>query len=112
MCPQDVIKHRKKLAEEGRFLDDKDADDRNKLQCIIMDMSALNYIDPSSVHVLHLIVEEFTQVNIEFYFVNCLSPVFETIKKCDTYVYGAILFKIFATVQDAVAYFRNEVTVR
>ncbi|XP_014476242.1 PREDICTED: solute carrier family 26 member 10 isoform X2 [Dinoponera quadriceps] len=112
ICPQEVIKRRKKLVEEGRFLDDKSTDDRKELRCIIMDMSALSYIDPSSVHVLHVIVEEFKQVNIEFYFVNCLSPVFEMIKKCDTYVYGAISFKIFATVQDAVVHFQNEVAAR
>lgn len=108
ICPQEVIKCRKKL-EENHFLNDKDADNINGLQCIIMDMSALNYIDPSSVHVLHVIVEEFTQLNVEFYFVNCLSPVFEMIKKCNTYMYGAISFKIFATVQDAVAHFQNKV---
>ncbi|XP_032674737.1 solute carrier family 26 member 10 isoform X2 [Odontomachus brunneus] len=112
ICPQEIIKRRKKLAEEGRFLDDKNADDKNELQCIIMDMSALNYIDPSSIHVLHVIVNEFTQVNVEFYFVSCLSPVFEMIKKYDTYVYGAISFKIFATVQDAVVYFQSEVSAR
>lgn len=112
VCPQDKITCRKKLAEEGSSFNDKDTDDRNELQCIIMDMSSLSYIDPSSIHVLHLIVEEFGQMNIEFYFANCLSPVFEMIKKCDTYVYGAISFKIFATVEDAVAYFRNKVAAR
>ncbi|XP_070172363.1 prestin isoform X1 [Polyergus mexicanus] len=110
VCPQKIIKHRKKLAEENRFLDDKDSEDRHELQCIIMDMSALSYIDPSSVQMLHLIVEEFTQVNIKFYFVNCPSPIFEMIKKCDLYIYGKMSMKIFATIQDAVAYFRNEVS--
>lgn len=110
--PQEIIKRRKKLIEESQVLNDKNVDNRNELQCIIMDMSALNYIDPSSVHVLHVIVEEFAQVNIEFYFVNCLSPVFEMIKKCDKYMYGAISFKIFATVQDAVIYFQSKVATR
>ncbi|KAL6433709.1 hypothetical protein ACFW04_005758 [Cataglyphis niger] len=108
--PQNIIKHRKKLAEENHFLDDKDSEDRHELQCIIMDMSALSYIDPSSIQMLHLIVEEFAQVNIKFYFVNCPSPIFEMIKKCDLYIYGKMSLKIFATIQDAVAYFRNEVS--
>lgn len=77
-----------------------------------MDMSALSYIDPNSVQMLHLIVEEFTQVNIRFYFVSCPSPIFEVIKKCDLYIYGKMSLKIFATIQDAVAYFRNEVSSR
>ncbi|EFN88552.1 Prestin [Harpegnathos saltator] len=113
ICPQEMIKRRKKLAEESRFLENKDVSE-HEFQCIIMDMSALNYVDPSSVHVLHVIVEEFAQVNIEFYFVNCLGPVFEMINKCDTYIYGAISLKIFATVQDAIVHFQmsNEVAAR
>ncbi|KMQ92247.1 solute carrier family 26 member 6-like isoform x1 protein [Lasius niger] len=107
-CPRKMIKHRRKLAEENHFLDDRDSEGRHELQCIIMDMSALSYIDPSSVQMLHLIVEEFTQVNIKFYFVNCPSPIFEMIKKCDLYIYGELSLKIFATIQDAIAYFRNE----
>lgn len=112
VCPQEIVKHRKKLIEEGHFLDDKGAEDEHELRCVIMDMSALSYIDPTGVHALHLISEEFTQVNIEFYFVNCPSPVFETIKKCDLYVYGAMSLKIFATIQDAVMYFQNMIASR
>ncbi|XP_018303628.1 solute carrier family 26 member 10 isoform X2 [Mycetomoellerius zeteki] len=110
--PQKIIKYRKKLAEEGRFLDEKNSRETCELQCIIMDMSALSYIDPSSVQVLHVIVEEFTQMNIKFYFVNCPSPIFETVKKCDLYVYGTMSLKIFATIQDAIAHFQNEIASR
>ncbi|XP_018399758.1 PREDICTED: solute carrier family 26 member 6-like [Cyphomyrmex costatus] len=112
VCPQKIIKYRKKLAEESRFLDEKNSRETCELQCIIMDMSALSYIDPSSVQVLHIIVEEFAQVNIKFYFVNCPSPIFETIKKCDLYVYGMMSLKIFATIQDAIAHFQNEIASR
>ncbi|XP_011702981.1 PREDICTED: prestin-like [Wasmannia auropunctata] len=112
VCPQKIIKYRKKLTEEGRFLDEKGSKETCELQCIIMDMSALSYIDPSSVQVLHVIVEEFTQVDIEFYFVNCPSPIYETIKKCDLYVYGIMSLKIFATIQDAIIYFQNEIASR
>ncbi|XP_024869942.1 solute carrier family 26 member 10 [Temnothorax curvispinosus] len=111
VCPQKIIKYRK-LTEEGRFLKEKNSRGTCDVQCIIMDMSALSYIDPSSVQVLHVIVEEFTRVNIEFYFVNCPSPIFETIKKCDLYIYGTMSLKIFATIQDAIAYFQNEITSR
>ncbi|XP_072763166.1 prestin isoform X2 [Anoplolepis gracilipes] len=112
VCPQKMMKNRKKLAEENHFLNDKDSEDRHELQCIIMDMSALSHIDPNSVQMLHLIVEEFTQVNIRFYFVNCSSLIFEIIKKCDLYIYGKMSLKIFATIQDAITYFRNEVSSR
>lgn len=106
VCPQQIVERRKKLTEHDRFLDEQE------LQCVIMDMSALSYIDPSGVQALHLISEEFTQVNIEFYFVNCSSPIFEMIKKCDVYVHGAMSLKIFATIQDAVIYFQNIVASR
>ncbi|XP_011873653.1 PREDICTED: solute carrier family 26 member 6-like isoform X2 [Vollenhovia emeryi] len=113
VCPRKVIKYRNKLTEEGHFLENlANSKGTCKLQCIIMDMSALSYIDPSSVQVLHVIVDEFTQVNVEFYFVNCPSPIFETIKKCDLYVYGTMPLKIFATIQDAIVYFQNEITSR
>ncbi|XP_012226376.2 prestin isoform X1 [Linepithema humile] len=112
VCPQEIVKRRKLRTEEGHFLDDKDAEDEHELRCVIMDMSALSYIDPSGVHALHAISEEFTRVNVEFYFVNCSSPVFEMIKKCDLYVHGAMSLKIFATIQDAVIYFQNMVASR
>ncbi|XP_039304503.1 sulfate transporter isoform X2 [Solenopsis invicta] len=112
VCPQKVIKHRKKLAEEGHFLEENNFKEMCELQCIIMDMSALSYIDPSSVQVLHTIVEEFARVNIDFCFVNCPSPIFETIKKCDLYIYGMMSLKIFATIQDAIAHFQNEMAPR
>ncbi|XP_036146062.1 solute carrier family 26 member 6 isoform X2 [Monomorium pharaonis] len=110
--PQQVMKHRKKLAEEGHILDEKNPRETCELHCIIMDMSALSYIDPSSVQVLHAVVEEFAQVDIDFCFVNCPSPIFETIKKCDLYIYGMMSLKIFATIQDAIVYFQNETTSR
>ncbi|XP_070515554.1 prestin isoform X2 [Cardiocondyla obscurior] len=112
VCPQKIIKHRRESPEEGCFLEEKDSTNSCRLKCVIMDMSALSYIDPSSVQVLHVIVEEFTKVNVEFYFVNCPSPIFETIKRCDLYLYGTIPLKIFATIQDAVAYFQNKISLR
>jgi anti-anti-sigma regulatory factor len=108
--PQDIID--RNSTQEGHFLGEKNSEDGQELRCIIMDMSALSYIDSSSVHVLHLIVEEFAEVNIEFYFAGCSSPIFEMIMKYDIYVYDALTLKIFATVQDAVTFFQTEVIPR
>ncbi|XP_020283272.1 solute carrier family 26 member 6 isoform X2 [Pseudomyrmex gracilis] len=107
VCPQKIVKLRKQLAEEGHFLNDKNSESKSELHCVIMDMSALSYIDPSSVQVLHSIVEEFAQINVEVYFTNCPSSVYETIKKCDLYIYGTMSLQMFATVQDAVTYFQS-----
>ncbi|KAH0954229.1 hypothetical protein HN011_002174 [Eciton burchellii] len=108
--PQDIID--RNSTQEDHFLGEKNSEDGQELRCIIMDMSALSYIDSSSVHVLHLIVEEFAEVNIEFYFAGCSSPIFEMIMKYDIYVYDALTLKIFATVQDAVTFFQTEVIPR
>jgi len=109
--PQEMVVQRNST-EESNFLNVKNSEDEEELRCIIMDMSGLSYIDPSSVRILHVVVEEFTSVNIAFYFAGCNSPVFEMIMKCDTYVYGALTLKIFATIQDAITFFQTEIMPR
>jgi len=108
--PQDI--DQRNSTEEDHFLGEKNSEDGQELRCIIMDMSALSYIDPSSVNILHLVVEEFAEVNIEFYFAGCSSPIFEMIMKYDTYVYDTLSLKIFPTIQDAVTFFQTEIIPR
>lgn len=106
--PQQIIKHRTKLKEKGIYVDVHDSDDIGDLRCIIMDMSAVSYMDSSSVNALRAVTTEFSQIDVQFYFASCPSPIFETIKKCDLYAYGKLSFKIFATIQDAITYSENE----
>lgn len=93
-------------------MDTEDSEDKQELQCVIMDMSSLSYIDSSGVITLNSVMKEFQQIDVHFYLVSCTSPIFETIKKCDLYLHGALTFKIFATIQDAKMYLEKELYSR
>ncbi|XP_078052964.1 prestin isoform X2 [Augochlora pura] len=106
--PQKIMEHRQKLRENGIYIDTEDLEDKQELRCVIMDMGALSYIDSSGVFTLHSVIQEYNQIDVHFYLVNCTSPIFETIKKCDLYLHGKLTFKIFATIQDAKLYLEKE----
>ncbi|XP_076547004.1 prestin isoform X2 [Osmia lignaria lignaria] len=110
--PQKVIEQKAKLKEKGIYMDTQDSEDIQELRCIIMDMSALSYIDSSGVSTLHSTIKDFQQIDVHFYFVNCTSPIFETIKRCDLYLHGKFTLKMFATIQDAKTYFEKEMCLR
>ena len=54
-------------------MDTQDTEDKQELRCIIMDMSALSYIDSSGVSTLHSTIKDFQQIDVHFYFANCTS---------------------------------------
>ncbi|OAD59199.1 Prestin [Eufriesea mexicana] len=110
--PKKIIEHKTKLREKGIYMDTEESEDKQELQCVIMDMSSLSYIDSSGVITLNSVMKEFQQIDIHFYLVSCTSPIFETIKKCDLYLHGALTFKIFATIQDAKTYLERELYSR
>ncbi|XP_029040907.1 solute carrier family 26 member 6 isoform X3 [Osmia bicornis bicornis] len=110
--PQKVIEQKAKLKEKGIYMDTQDSEDKQELRCIIMDMSALSYIDSSGVSTLHSTIKDFQQIDVHFYFANCTSPIFETIKRCDLYLHGKFTLKMFATIQDAKTYFGKEMCLR
>ncbi|XP_034941936.1 solute carrier family 26 member 6-like isoform X2 [Chelonus insularis] len=102
--PQKVLKKRMKKLKS--ITDDCNYDDdlEQKLRCIVMDLSALSYIDPSGITILHAISDEFASINIPIYLAGCSAPVFESILKCDKYAAGKHQFIIFVTIHDAVTY--------
>ncbi|XP_076758787.1 prestin isoform X2 [Xylocopa sonorina] len=106
--PQKIIDQKTKLRESGIYMNADDSEDKQQLQCVIMDMSALSYIDSSGVIALNSVKREFQQIDVHFYLVSCTSPVFETIKKCDMYLHGTLTFKIFTTIQDAKTYLEKK----
>ncbi|XP_076630326.1 prestin isoform X1 [Colletes latitarsis] len=110
--PKKIIERKLKLRENGIYMDTGDSENKQELQCVIMDMSALSYIDSSGVIALHSTITEFNQIDVPFYLVNCTSPIFEMIKKCDLYLHGKLTFKIFATIQDAKMYLEKELYSR
>lgn len=110
--PQKVIEQKIKFREKEIYMAAQDSDEKQELKCIIMDMSALSYIDSSGVSILHSVIQEFQQIDVQFYFANCTSPIFETIKKCNLYLHKTFLLKIFATIQDAKIYYEKELYLR
>ncbi|CAK9795466.1 Slc26a5 [Anthophora plagiata] len=110
--PQKIIEQKIKLREKGIYVDTQDSEDKQEIRCILMDMSALSYIDSSGVITLNSIMREFQQIDIYFYLVNCTSPIFETIKKCELYLHGTLTFKIFVTIEDAKMYLEKELHSR
>ncbi|XP_003699670.1 prestin isoform X1 [Megachile rotundata] len=110
--PQKVIEQKIKFREKEIYMKAQDSDEKQELKCVIMDMSALSYIDSSGVSTLHSVIQEFQQIDVQFYFANCTSPIFETIKKCNLYLHKTVLLKIFATIQDAKIYYEKELYLR
>ncbi|KAF7995780.1 hypothetical protein HCN44_006887 [Aphidius gifuensis] len=108
--PQKVLKLRAKKAKTT-IVQDK-IDNTNELNCIVMDMSALSYVDPSGIGVLHSIADEFSLIDVQVYLACCSSPVYETIQKCEKYSNGQHSFVIFATIHDAVTYSRDQFGLR
>lgn len=111
--PQKALKLRAKRAKNSMYHSKYDHDnDQNELHCIVMDMSALSYIDPSGIGALHAIADEFSLIDVPVYLAGCSAPVVESILKCDKYAKGEHHFRIFVTIHDAVTYARDKFALR
>ncbi|XP_011313733.1 solute carrier family 26 member 6 isoform X1 [Fopius arisanus] len=108
VIPQKVLKIRAKRAKNGLQVYQEQED----LNCVIMDMSALSYVDPSGIKMLHAIADDFSTVDIEIYIAGCSAPVFESFVRCEKFSKGDHSFKIFATIHDAVTYACDKFIVR
>lgn len=112
VTPQKILKRRMKLAKNDVYGNEHVSEEVLDLRCIIMDMSALSYVDPTGIGVLHAIADEFSLIDVAVYLAGCSWPVFERIMKCDKYAKGEHSFKIFATIHDAVKYSLDEFASR
>ncbi|KAK4878201.1 hypothetical protein RN001_010707 [Aquatica leii] len=73
-------------------------------RCVILDFTALTYVDPSGVQILKSLDGDYRHVGVDMYICGCSSPVFEKLKKCQMYYGKNGNFTIFPTVHDAVLY--------
>lgn len=73
-------------------------------KCIILDLAALTFIDPSGVTQLKLVQTEFKEKNVEFYVAGCSGPVYETLRLCDVEANKGTRFQVFPRVHDAVMF--------
>nr|CAD7459346.1 unnamed protein product [Timema tahoe] len=92
---------KRKIASEKKYL---------KVRCLILDFSALSYIDPSGVNMLRILGEEFSKIEIPVYVSGSSCPVYENLKRCGLFGEAESQFKIFPTVHDAVVFARTKTT--
>ncbi|XP_012269237.2 solute carrier family 26 member 6-like isoform X2 [Athalia rosae] len=108
IIPRQVIEERKKLAKRGLYPDQHGSDEKEVLRCIIIDLSALSYVDPTGINTLKFLASEFEKIEVPIYLAGCSGPVFEQIVKCDLLDKTNPRFKIFAAVHDAVSFTQHE----
>nr|XP_022906818.1 solute carrier family 26 member 6-like [Onthophagus taurus] len=88
----------------------------SNVQCVILDFSALSYIDPSGASMLNLVCKCFNKVNVPVFIAGCSAPVYETLLKCGLIETKRNMFRIFPTTHDAVQFavttqYFNEATI-
>ncbi|KAK9751232.1 Sulfate permease family [Popillia japonica] len=89
-------KHANQARERDGFVID--------IKCIILDFSAVSYIDPVAVHLLRSLASEYSELDIALYVASCSGPIFEMLAKCDKYEGEKIKINIYPTIHDAVLY--------
>ncbi|XP_049825234.1 prestin-like isoform X2 [Aethina tumida] len=103
---QEVLRKRSKL--RGHGLED---DDDLLTKYIILDFSAISYVDPSGVEFLRQLKSDYGKLGVEMFIVGCSGPVYEVIKRCDRMEKVESGFVIFPTIHDAVLYASTASTI-
>ncbi|KAF5276712.1 hypothetical protein FQR65_LT16239 [Abscondita terminalis] len=73
-------------------------------ECVILDFTALTYVDPTGVATLKALLKDYQAVGVNMYVCGCSGSVFEMIMRCESYEGRKSQFMIFPTVHDAVLY--------
>jgi solute carrier family 26, other len=101
----------KEIKSLNKLLDSIDAEAKPAkyqppaFKCLILDFSALAYIDPSGVATLKLLIKDFNKLGITVCICGCSCPVYETMTRCglrETNETNSV--KLFPTVHNAVLY--------
>ncbi|XP_048515776.1 prestin-like isoform X4 [Athalia rosae] len=80
------------------------------LRVLVLDLSALVYVDPAGVEMLRHLVDEFLKINVTVHITGCSGPVYETIRKCNNRAETeeGHDFTMFPTIGDAVNFELHE----
>ncbi|XP_060532844.1 prestin-like isoform X2 [Cylas formicarius] len=100
--PQAILRKRAKLMERG-MSDDHVFDDLVE-RGVVLDFSALTFLDPSGVEFLRQLQTDLAKLGITLYIAGCSGPVYEVMINCDKWERKESKFAIFPTVHDAVLY--------
>ncbi|XP_063234740.1 prestin-like isoform X2 [Bacillus rossius redtenbacheri] len=108
MSPKDGIENVSFVEEDLARLNNLGGEERVQLKSLLLDFSALSYIDPSGVNTVKILEEEFQKLGIPVYLAGSSCPVYENLKKCgllgEENCEERTSMKIFPTVHDAVMY--------
>lgn len=93
-----------KIESEGKHPKNYDLEviDPAMLQHLILDFSALSYVDPSGVSFIRSLVKDFQKLSVSVYIAASSPPVFEMMQKCGILATQCETFKLFPSVNDAV----------
>ncbi|KAK2582033.1 hypothetical protein KPH14_002739 [Odynerus spinipes] len=82
------------------------------MHTLILDFSALVYIDLAGVSSLKNLINEYNEINISVFIAGCYGAVYEMLQKCDLLEKEDHSFAIFPTIVDAVYFARYRTNVR
>ncbi|XP_017779233.1 PREDICTED: solute carrier family 26 member 10-like isoform X1 [Nicrophorus vespilloides] len=74
------------------------------IKYLILDCTALTYIDPAGVEQMKIVVDALRKTGIEVFMVGCSGPVYEMIKTCDKYQDKESSYIMFPTIATAVTF--------
>lgn len=71
---------------------------------LILDFSAVSFIDTVGVKMLKMVFEEFREIEVDVYLVNCPSAVLRQLESSNFFNDNITLASIFASIHDAISY--------
>ncbi|XP_043488517.1 sulfate transporter-like [Polistes fuscatus] len=84
-------------------------DDRtDEIQTLILDFSAVVYIDPAGVNILKNLINEYNEINVSVYITGSCGPVYEMMTKCNLLESNDHTFGLFPTISDAVHFAQHQ----
>nr|CAI5830411.1 unnamed protein product [Callosobruchus analis] len=72
------------------------------LKCVILDFSAVSYIDPSGISMIKIITESFKKLDISVYVCGCSDPIYDLMEKCELIKTLKPSLRVFQSIHDAV----------
>ncbi|XP_043674844.1 prestin-like [Vespula pensylvanica] len=75
---------------------------KETIRTLILDFSAVTYIDPAGVKTLKNLINEYNDIDVSVFITGSCGPVYETMNKCNLLESNDHTFGLFPTIADAV----------
>lgn len=96
--------HQEKAKEEGN---NKHIYHRKEIHTLVLDMSAVGFVDPASAKALLALNAELASQDIQLFIAKCSGHVYETLSKCDFFATFSESH-LFPTIHDAVLFAQQD----